>query len=143
MFVLRQVFVWCVGVVGFALGVGAGMMLAKRDARAAPSETAAAPGPDGAPFPPATAPPAPPVVGITPTPTPGAFYAIGANDTLAEISKRAYGTTRRVRDLEASNPSVDARRMRPGSFLYVPVGAEPTPKAPKPLRRGAGARAAP
>ena len=137
MFALRQVVVLGVGVVGFGLGIGAGLMLSKRTAAPAAEPSVEAP-PLAPPFAPSVAgvTPAPPVVGITPTPTPGAFYAIGDRDTIADIAKRAYGGTRRVPDLRAANPELDPRRLRPGTFLYVPIGAEPRPPAPKPLRSG-------
>ena len=140
MFVLRQVVVLGVGVVGFGLGVGAGMMLAHRTPfPAAPDAEQAPVAPPPAPIvPPAQpVPQGPPVVGITPAPTPGAFYAIGDRDTLADIARKAYGGTRRVPDLRSANPELDPLRLKPGTFVYVPVGAEPRPPAPRPLRASA------
>ena len=52
---------------------------------------------------------------------------VGPNDTLSAISKRAYGTTRRVPDLLAANPGVDADRLRAGALLYVPKASERPP----------------
>jgi hypothetical protein len=61
---------------------------------------------------------------------PGHFVRVGSNDTLGEISKRAYGTVRRVADIQRANPGTDPVRLRPGALLYVPMGDEPTPPAP-------------
>ena len=60
-------------------------------------------------------------------PAPGGWYRVEPNDTLSEVSQRAYGTTRRVGDLLAANPGLDPARIRPGALLYVPIGSEPAP----------------
>lgn len=66
---------------------------------------------------------------VRPTPTPGAYVRLGASDTLGEISKKAYGTARRVGDLQKANPGIDPQRLRPGTLLYVPMGSEIAPTA--------------
>ena len=69
-------------------------------------------------------------------PVPGTRYRIEPNDTLSEVSQRAYGTTRHVGDLLAANPGLDPVRIRPGTFVYVPfVPERPVePAAPAPAR---------
>ncbi len=62
-------------------------------------------------------------------PTPGHFYVVTKGTTLSDVSKRAYGTTLRVADLVAANPGIEPARLKPASFLYVPVGSEPAPSA--------------
>jgi lipoprotein NlpD len=69
-----------------------------------------------------------------PDPVPGRHFRVGPNDTLSEISQRAYGTVRRVPDLVAANPGLEPDRLRPGMLLYVPVDSE------RPADVAAGAR---
>ena len=58
---------------------------------------------------------------------PGSFYRIVERETLSDVAKRAYGSTKRTADLVAANPTLDPKRLAPGTLIYVPVGAEPTP----------------
>lgn len=54
-------------------------------------------------------------------PTPGASYRLGEKDTLRDVCMRAYGSTKRLADLVAANPSVDPRRLQAGTVIYVPA----------------------
>ncbi len=91
--------------------------------------------PDAAPTPPAARPAAParPPASAGPqvkaVPTPGHFFVVTPGTTLSEVSKRAYGTVRRVGDLLAANPGLDPAHLKTSTPLYVPVGAEPAPPA--------------
>ncbi len=60
-------------------------------------------------------------------PMPGSFYRLADRETLSEVAKRAYGSTKRTADLVAANPTLDPKRLQPGTLIYVPVGAEPMP----------------
>jgi hypothetical protein len=65
-----------------------------------------------------------------PEPVPGRHFRVGPDDTLSEISVRAYGTARRVPDLVAANPGLDPHVLRPGMLLYVPLASERAPGDP-------------
>jgi nucleoid-associated protein YgaU len=67
-------------------------------------------------------------------PVPGRHFRFGTNDTLSAVSKRAYGTTKRVPDLLAANPGLDPERIRPGTVIYVPRTSErfTPPESPRP-----------
>ena len=64
----------------------------------------------------------------TPTPTPGHIYRVEAGDTLSEITQRAFGSTRRLAEVMAANPGLDATKMKRGTLVYVPLekGAQPS-----------------
>jgi hypothetical protein len=64
-----------------------------------------------------------------PRPVPGRYFRVAPDDTLSEISQRAYGTTKRVPDLLAANPGLDPARLRPGTLLYVPRASEKPPES--------------
>lgn len=66
------------------------------------------------------------------SPTAGHWYRLGASDTLSEIARRAYGTTKRTADVVAANPGLDAQRLRPGQLVYLPRANESAPPAPPP-----------
>jgi len=68
-------------------------------------------------------------------PTPGGFYRLAEKETLSDVAKRAYGSTRRLADLLAVNASLDPKRLAPGTLVYVPVGIEPSPMPPADLSR--------
>jgi nucleoid-associated protein YgaU len=82
-----------------------------------------APGPDGGVFQAASA-------TVAPTPTRGAWFRVGAGDTLSEMSQKAYGTVKRVGDISRANPGLDPRRLVKGTLVYIPVRAEPAPARP-------------
>jgi nucleoid-associated protein YgaU len=91
--------------------------------------------------PPREAPPPPPprakpaveaTGGVTSSPTPGNWFRLGGNDTLSEIAKRAYGTTKRTPEIERANPALDPTKLRPGTLVYIPAAAETAPPAPPP-----------
>lgn len=126
------------GVLGatFALGAGTGWLL-HRPASDGPalSAPAAAPAPaarsveipqgPGAPRNPARAVPV-----VKSVPTPGHFFRLDRQDTMSEVAKRAYGTTKRLADLLAANPGLEPTRLTPGTLVYVPVGRETASSAP-------------
>lgn len=60
-------------------------------------------------------------------PTPGSFYRLAGKETLSDVAKRAYGSTKRLPDLLAVNASLDPKHLAPGTLVYVPLGIEPIP----------------
>ena len=84
----------------------------------APSNTMAA-----VPVPPPVAPPV--VVPPVEPSAAGTEYTIVSGDTLAKIAKK-NGVT--VKAIEAANPGVDPKRLKPGKKLTIPAGG--TPAAP-------------
>lgn len=72
-------------------------------------------------------------VEIKATPTPGHYVRLGPNETLSELAQRAYGTTRRAKELLEANPHLDPRRVPAGTLVYVPLGTEDVPPAPPPV----------
>ena len=69
----------------------------------------------------------------------GSFFRLGASDTLGEISRKAYGTTKRVADLQRANPSLDPKNLKSGTLIYVPSGREPVPAVPADTLKAAAA----
>jgi phage tail protein X len=65
-------------------------------------------------------------------PTPGHYFRLGANDTLSEVTRRAYGTTKRLSEVLEANPLLDPKRLPPGALVYLPSGTEDVPPAPPP-----------
>lgn len=72
-------------------------------------------------------------VEIKATPTPGHYVRLGPNETLSELAQRAYGTTRRAKELLEANPHLDPRRVPAGTLVYVPLGTEDVAPAPPPV----------
>ena len=60
-------------------------------------------------------------------PTPGNFYRLADKETLSDVAKRAYGSTKRTPDIVTANPTLDPKRLQPGTLIYVPAGIEPIP----------------
>ncbi len=111
---------WNVAIVAaFGLGLGMDWLLGEtpKDGATPPAARSAAPVRS-----PAIAGPQ-----VKAVPTPGHFFVVAPGTTLSEVSKRAYGTVRRVGDLLAANPGVDPAHLKPSTTIYVPVGAEPAP----------------
>ena len=109
---------------------------------AAPPVSAPNNQPGSVPMPPQTQPQVQPAVPQAPLPPPvmnppvvetpavGAEYTIVSGDTLAKIAKK-NGVT--VKALEAANPGVDPKKLRPGKKLTIPAGgsaAAPAAGAP-------------
>ncbi len=137
------------GVLGatFALGAGTGWLLrrpqsdgpalsAPAEAPAPPSRSVDIPQGPGAPRNPAR-----PVAVVKAVPTPGHFFRLGRQDTLSEVAKKAYGTTKRLGDLTAANPGLEPTKLTPGTLVYVPVGRETASSAP--VEPGGGRAGAP
>lgn len=120
----------------FVVGAGTGWFLHRSSpaapALSAPAEAAAPPSRSVEIPPVAGAPrnPARPVPVVKPVPTPGHFVRLGKQDTLSEVAKKAYGTTKRVGDLIAANPGLEPTKLTPGTLVYVPVGRETASSAP-------------
>jgi nucleoid-associated protein YgaU len=121
----------------FAAGIGGGWLLQRTRSGEGPalastvSSPAAVPvEPIAAPSPVGVRPPATPAVAIKAVPAAGSFFRLGASDTLSEISRKAYGTTKRVADLQRANPSLDPKNLKSGTLIYVPSGREPVPAVP-------------
>ena len=76
--------------------------------------------------------PAPVPAVVKPSPTAGHWYRLSASDTLSEIARRAYGTTKRTVDVVAANPGLDPQRLQPGQLVYLPRANETAPPAPPP-----------
>ena len=118
----------------FVVGGAAGYVVRGAGSGSSSSETPAlARGPENA---------LPPIVVVTPSPpklvarttaslkavpTPGSFYRLAGKETLSDVAKRAYGSTRRLADLVAVNGSLDPKHLSPGTLVYVPLGIEPIP----------------
>ena len=121
----------------FAGGIGGGWLLQQAHSSGGPALAATVSSPAVVPVDPVAAPisvgvrpPATPTVAIKAVPVAGSFFRLGASDTLGEISRKAYGTTRRVADLQRANPSLDPKNLKSGTLIYVPSGREPVPAVP-------------
>jgi len=94
---------------------------------------------EGAPAPGIGLPQAPPGAGDNPAPVAdGRTHVVAKGDTLAEISKKYYGTTTKWKEIVKLNPGVDPESLKVGQKLTLPEGASLTPAAPNP---GGGAAA--
>lgn len=125
------------GVLGgaFAVGVGTGWLLHRPQSDGptlsspgeapAPSREAVLPQGTGAPRNPSR-----PVPVVKTVPTPGHFVRLSRQDTLSELAKKAYGSTKRLGDLIAANPGLEPTKLTPGTLVYVPVGRETASSAP-------------
>ena len=134
---------WTVlGVLGttFAMGMGGGWLLRRTPSATGPAlvampaptqdaQASAGTGPSG-PTSLIGRPPAPPPTAVRAVPTPGTFFRLGPSDTFSEISKKAYGTTKRIADLQRANPTLDPKNLKSGTLVYVPSGREPVPTPP-------------
>ena len=49
-------------------------------------------------------------------------YRIQKGDSLYSISKKIFGTPKRVKDLIEANPQVDPYRLKVGTYLNIPSG---------------------
>jgi hypothetical protein len=65
-------------------------------------------------------------------PTPGHWFRLAGSDTLSEVAKRAYGTTKRTAEIERANPAIDPTKLRPGTVVYIPFASETAPPSPPP-----------
>jgi nucleoid-associated protein YgaU len=83
-----------------------------------------------------------------PAPTPGAsepstgsgrVHVVASGDTLAEISKKYFGTTTRWKDIVKANPGIDPEGLKVGQKLTIPEGATTAPATAS----GGGAAPAP
>lgn len=94
--------------------------------------TGAAPPSQGGGLAPGQAPrnPARPVPMVKSVPTPGHFVRLSRQDTLSEVAKKAYGSTKRLGDLLAANPGLEPTRLTPGTLVYVPIGRESASSTP-------------
>jgi len=72
---------------------------------------------------PPAVPQTPVVVPQTEVPAAGSEYVVVAGDTLAKIAK-AHGVT--VKAIEAANPGVDPKKLKPKQKLLIPAGATGT-----------------
>jgi nucleoid-associated protein YgaU len=76
----------------------------------------------------ATTPNAPPGADATaPAAGNGRVHVVAAGDTLAEISKKYFGTTTRWKDIVKANPGVDPEALKVGQKLNLPEGAAAAP----------------
>ncbi len=116
----------------FVVGGAAGYLV--RGSGSAPSDAPALargserpPLPAVLPPPPAAKPASKTTASLRPVPTPGSFYRLAGKETLSDVAKRAYGSTKRLPELLAVNVGLDPRHLAPGTLVYVPVGIEPIP----------------
>ena len=73
---------------------------------------------------------------IKAVPTPGAYYRLAEKETLSDVAKRAYGSTKRTSELVAANPTLDPKRLPTGALIFVPAGIEPIPSPVDPAMFG-------
>ncbi len=59
----------------------------------------------------------------------GRTHIVAKNETLAEISKKYFGTTTRWKDIVKLNPGVDPESLKVGQKLILPEGASATPQS--------------